>query len=147
MILNPGLYPQYLWQDLSNLSSFTVSIAGIYSVEVTDLNGCKASSSVKISYYPACGQIYFPTGFTPNGDGLNDKFGPLGNLASIKTYSLKIFDRWGQLVFSTSDPSQSWTGSGPKNKINSTTVYVWEVEYTLHVGGSFKKKGMVTKIL
>jgi gliding motility-associated-like protein len=102
---------------------------------------------VKISYYPSCTDIYFPTGFTPNGDGKNDRFGPIGNLATIKTFTLKVFDRWGQMVFNSNSPSNSWSGTSVNNNLNTTAVFVWYAEYTLVNGTVYKKKGLVTKIL
>jgi gliding motility-associated-like protein len=59
--------------------------------------------------------VFLPTGFTPNNDGLNDVWYPLGG-GSLKVNYLKIFNRWGQLVFErtnilTNDRSAAWDGS------------------------------------
>lgn len=70
-----------------------------------------------------------------------------GNLATIKTFTLKVFDRWGQLVFNSNSPFNSWSGTSVNNNLNTTAVFVWYVEYTLVNGTVYKKKGLVTKIL
>lgn len=74
-----------------------------------------------------CG-IQFPNVFTPNNDNNNDTFGPviLCNL-NIVQYSLKIFNRWGQIVFESANPSDKWDGTKNKTALPSD-VYAWVME-------------------
>ena len=51
---------------------------------------------------------YFPNSFTPNQDGINDAWKP--ELNNIKSYYVEVFDRWGNVVFASSDPNESWVG-------------------------------------
>jgi gliding motility-associated-like protein len=51
-----------------------------------------------------------PTAFSPNGDGVNDKFGAVYNCAEIKSVALRVFNRWGEKVFETSDQNEKWDG-------------------------------------
>ena len=53
--------------------------------------------------------IYIPSAFTPNGDGLNDTFGVKGE--GIKNYHLFIYNRWGEVLFESTNPKQQWEGS------------------------------------
>lgn len=55
--------------------------------------------------------FYVPNAFTPDGDGLNDKWGPSGNNYEIESYNVKVFDRWGSLVWQTDNPDFFWDGT------------------------------------
>lgn len=55
--------------------------------------------------------VYIPNAFTPNGDGINDEFGPIGKGFSDKDYSFQIFNRWGDQLFATKQLNQFWDGS------------------------------------
>lgn len=118
--------------------------AGTYNVTVTDNNGCSASTSVQITE-PAsgsCGEVYFPNAFTPNGDLVNDDFGPLGNIAAISNYLLLIYNRYGELVFYTRNPYSRWNGYYKGKQLSGGNV--WSANYTYK--GQFRReeKGVVT---
>lgn len=145
LLLAPLGSGSFLWQDRSTQTTYTVTQSGVYSVELTDNNGCKASDTVKVTV--DCSDIYFPSAITPNGDGKNDSFGALGNLGSVQQYRLSVYNRWGQLVFSTSTPSLRWSGRlGATSAGNGT--FVWRAEYKL-AGRAEKvlRKGTFTIIL
>lgn len=76
-----------------------------------DKNGCTDSDTIQILVENINHEIYFPNAFTPNSDGINDVFKPVGTKVFITDYNLKIFNRWGQLLFETSDPDEGWDGS------------------------------------
>jgi gliding motility-associated-like protein len=104
--LYPGLYASYLWQDNSTNDRFVVNQTGTYSVTVTNACG-SASDDVTIRSVDCV--ILFPNAFTPNGDGRNDYFKIL-NAFNLTDYTLTIYNRWGQLVYSTTDFRQGWDG-------------------------------------
>ncbi|MFM1932119.1 MAG: hypothetical protein RL226_1422, partial [Bacteroidota bacterium] len=54
--------------------------------------------------------MYIPNAFTPNNDGKNDFFLPLGSAFDAETYELLIFNRWGEVVFRSNDPNEAWLG-------------------------------------
>ncbi|MFM7727268.1 MAG: gliding motility-associated C-terminal domain-containing protein, partial [Flavobacteriales bacterium] len=54
--------------------------------------------------------IYVPNSFSPNNDGINDVFLVSGNAIDLEVFELTIFDRWGQIVFHSTDPKAAWTG-------------------------------------
>lgn len=104
--LYPGLFAAYLWQDNSTNDKFVVNQTGNYSVTVTNACG-SASDAVTIASVDCV--ILFPNAFTPNGDGRNDYFKIL-NAFNLTDYTLTIYNRWGQLVYSTTDFTQGWNG-------------------------------------
>jgi gliding motility-associated-like protein len=119
ILLNPGNFSNYLWQDNSTASSFLVSQTGLYTVEVTNNAGCKAIDEINVLV--ECKDVYFPSIFTPNLDAQNETFGPIGDVASLSEYSLFIYNRWGQIIFSSHDPYKKWDGmyKGMKENIES----------------------------
>jgi gliding motility-associated-like protein len=65
-----------------------------------------STSNVLSVYLPM--QIYMPNAFTPNGDGLNDGFGAVGE--GIEAYHLIVYNRWGQIIFESKNLTQKWDG-------------------------------------
>lgn len=142
ILLSPGTFASYKWQDGSTGSTFSVTAAGTYFVEVRDAQGCIASDTIRIS--ADCSGVYFPSAFTPNNDTRNDLFGPLGNIAGLEKYSLRIFNRYGQLVFTSSNPFEKWDGTF-KGSIPQTGSFVWMASYTLN-GKQTSAKGTILLI-
>lgn len=142
-ILRPGIYKNYLWQDNSIAPTYIVVREGAYWVRVSDSLGCTASDTISVK--EDCGEIYFPSAFTPNGDGLNDYFGALGNLSAITGYHLSVFNRWGQLVFQSLDPYLKWDGKFSSSKSTAGT-FVWMATFTYNTQKNIFRKGTVTII-
>lgn len=85
--------------------------------------------------------IYFPNSFSPNGDGLNDYFKPvLGKY--LLFYRLSIFNRYGQRIFTSSDPNAGWSGSFKSSPLDSG-VFSWVCEYQFPDKQNKKIKGQV----
>lgn len=142
LTLSPGSFSTYKWQDNSSMPTYIVSSAGTYHVTVADANGCTASDTIVVKM--DCSDVYFPTAFTPNNDGLNDKFGPIGNIGALQQYTLRVFNRWGQLVFFSTDPWFKWDGAVNGKQVNGT--YVWIATYQLPTIGRQEKQGIVVLI-
>lgn len=139
-------FAQYVWNTGESTSSIWVREVGMYSVVVTDYNGCVSSDSIlyrKLEDKPFF--FYVPTGFTPNGDGINDNFRAATDFIQIKLFSLKIFDRWGQLIFNTTDAEKGWDGRINGNRI-SNGIYLWEMVYKRLDEPTVKVTGHVTMI-
>jgi gliding motility-associated-like protein len=69
--------------------------------------------------------LYIPSAFTPDGDGVNDAFGAKGkNIISLK---MKIYNRWGELVYETNQLNDTWDGTYKGNAITNTDVFVYTV--------------------
>jgi gliding motility-associated-like protein len=95
----------YEWNNGAITESITPSEAGTYSVTVTDANGCRGEAPVQID----CG-VEIPNVFTPgNGDGKNDDF-VIKNLEAFPNSGLKIFNRWGNVVYESSNYANNWNG-------------------------------------
>lgn len=142
--ISPGNnFAEYLWQDGSAASSFNIIKDGLYWVNVKNADGCTASDSIKI--ISDCGEIFFPTAFTPNGDFLNDLFGPVGNLAAIKNYTLTVYDRWGNIVFSSTNPFVKWDGFTKNRMKNNGATFVWFAQYDYREQKNIQRKGTVTE--
>ncbi len=72
--------------------------------------------------------VYVPNAFTPTGDGLNDEFGPVVRGHLPDDYEFMIFDRWGQQIFYSNTPGETWNGSINGIQDNSKLdVYVWRL--------------------
>ena len=114
-----------------------------YRVISSTIAGCKGEGYVTVRVYKGP-DIYMPTGFTPNGDGKNDKFTPFP--VGIKSYKyFRVFNRWGQLIFSTTKLHDGWDGKlGGRDQ--SGGVYVWMIEGLTKDDRAITKKGTVTLI-
>lgn len=140
LLLSPGIFKEYLWQNGSTSSDFLATKTGRYSIKVTDNDGCTASDEIYVTV--DCTDIYFPNAFTPNGDGLNDFFGAIGNINLIQSYELKVYDRWGQIIFYSNQPQNKW--SGKVKEIRSPAgIYTWIAQYQLKGRQPQQKKGTI----
>jgi len=139
--------PSISWNSnpVQTNSTATNLAAQTYTVTATAPQTCTASADVIIPVDFSCIGIYFPSAFTPNGDGLNDSFGPLGSLAALSNYSFTIYNRWGEKVFSSTDPFKKWNGYMKGSK-PSSNVFVWQAEFSLPGQLKELRKGTVTLI-
>ncbi|MEQ8363651.1 MAG: gliding motility-associated C-terminal domain-containing protein [Cyclobacteriaceae bacterium] len=85
-------------------------------------------------------KIFFPTAFSPNGDQLNDQFFVSGQF--IVKMELSIFNRWGELMFTTSKQGETWDGTF-NGKPVAEDAYVWSAEVTDLAGRTYKESGTV----
>ncbi len=115
-----------------------------YKVLVTDQIGCLDSASILVKVFTTNPQIFVPTGFTPNNDGLNDILKPIG-VGIDRIEYFRIYNRWGQLVFSTTKNGQGWDGK-ISNKLQTTGTYAWIVKAVDYTGKSVFQKGTTTLI-
>jgi gliding motility-associated-like protein len=88
--------------------------------------------------------FYVPNSFTPNGDGVNDYFMPKGAFHDVKAYSLEVFNRWGEKIYSTDNYSaKGWDGS--YKGVNAPSgSYVYIVRYTSADGQDYEQRGTVS---
>jgi gliding motility-associated-like protein len=111
---------------------------------VFDANDCPDThcASVVIDDVPVA---HVPNVFTPDGDGINDFFAPVFNLpGQVRDYRLTIYNRWGEQVFLSVDPTLPWTGA-TAGQAAPDGVYVWVLNYQEPTGqGRIEKRGHVT---
>ena len=98
----------------------------LYYINVTDSNGCYANDSVLVTVIPNY-NLFIPNCFTPNGDGNNDVFQMLGNKKAIIFWEIKVFNRWGELVFESNDINFGWDGTY-KGRLQDPGVFVYEAK-------------------
>lgn len=101
-------------------------------LKVTNINGCSDSIIKQVTILDKF-SVYLPNAFTPNNDGLNDEFFPVGrNLEFGGNYDFRIFNRWGTLIWMSKTPYQGWDGrvrelSPSSGEIAQEDVYVWRL--------------------
>ncbi len=116
----------YAWQDGSMGATYHVTASGVYTVVAQ--NGCgKDTLSAKVDLVSCACQLYLPNAFTPDGDGRNDNFRPL-HACEMSDFHMIVYDRNGELVFRSVDPSSAWDGTFKGAKLPSG-AFVWMVRY------------------
>jgi len=133
---------QYHWQDNSTDSFYIVKASGKYSVTVS--NNCGSSTdSVNVRIYPDECDLLIPTGFSPNGDGKNDVFRAI-SYCPVDKFSMRIYNRWGELVFESNDINAGWDGTF-KQAAQPIGVFVYYAQYFNYCMGQIKAvQGTVT---
>jgi gliding motility-associated-like protein len=138
---------RYEWQPYYGLNNpFIVNPIAVldkditYTIEARNAIGCLATDKIKIQVYKGP-DIYVPNAFTPNSDSRNDilRAIPVG----IKDFHyFKIYDRWGSIIFSTTNPANGWDGR-IKGTEQSTATYVWMAEGIDYTGKTIQRRGSV----
>jgi gliding motility-associated-like protein len=116
------------WSTGETGNSIIVDSAGEYKVEVVDqcAYGEQTIRVKKVACAPC--KTFIANAFTPNGDGINDEFGLLGN-CQFTTYNLQIFDRWGRLLFESNQLKKRWNGKIPNSEQVPAGVYGYVFRY------------------
>lgn len=137
----------YIWNTVPSQNTVTaINLpAGTYKVTVSGPDVCTTEASGVVPIAGTCRDLVFPSGFTPNGDGLNDDFGPLGSTGAATEYRLRIFNRWGQQVFHSTNPAAKWNGR-VKGQIVDTGLFIWTCEYKLPGREKTTHKGTILLI-
>ncbi|MBW8683578.1 PKD domain-containing protein [Chitinophaga rhizophila] len=125
------------------------NLSTTFTVEAENIYGCKATDEVFVKITCDQGAIFLPTAFSPNRDGKNEWFYPKGRGVK-EVVSMRIFDRWGSLVFERAHfqintATAGWDGTW-KNEIAPIGSYVYAVETMCEDGGKFMFTGAVTII-
>ncbi len=126
LTVSPTSNYSYLWTNASTLSCSTCEdptaspiINTNYSVIIVDnTNGCKDTAYTSLAV-DATKRYYIPTAFSPNGDGKNDVFMVYTRGNIVKYIDLKIYNRWGELVYSSNDINKGWDGTYNGVQVNN----------------------------
>jgi gliding motility-associated-like protein len=152
--LNSNFY-QWKLEGATNPNSTDVNPVATYgkigrynvtliATAATSASGCKAeitkSFEVKNDF-----NIFIPSSFSPNGDGLNDIFAPVFSSYGLdtKTFEMEIFDRWGHSLYRTKDASKGWDGSVNNKGAQELKeeVYIYKIKYKDMDGNLYNKMG------
>ena len=145
-------FTSYLWNTGETEQHITAEVEDWYSVMIESLYGCAGEDSVYVQFVtapppppppeePPGELILLPNAFTPDGDGLNDEFKAIGQPDNLSSFSMTIFNRWGQMVFETKDVTQGWDGTYQGKPAPSGT-YVYRLDYSIS-SRSFDTSGTV----
>lgn len=135
-------YNHYTWNGTTtSTSSFVVEQPGIFKVSVT--NRCGTSVDTLLVYKNCVFDIHMPNAFTPNGDNLNDVF-RIPHQVSNRLISFTVFNRWGQVVFKTTDISKGWDGRYKEFPAPADTYVYHVVMYSIDGRKKVTGKGYVT---
>jgi len=132
----------YLWQDNSTNPTFNVIQQGTYWVEVT-VNNCSTANVILINQEDCEIILELPNIFTPNNDGINDLFIPIKRIGII-SISTKIYNRWGQLIFTSNFLEIGWDGRTTSGSLVPYGTYFWIIDYTDINGVENNLKGHIT---
>ncbi len=148
-LLVAGAY-LYSWQPVSSLSNPNVVNPVAAPKEPTRFfvygvaeNGCRNIDSVRVDI-DYRDQLFVPSAFTPNGDGKNDEF-RVANITFQRLLEFRVFNRWGQELFNTTDPLRGWDGTW-KGVPQDMNVYQYQIRVAYPDGFVETYKGNVTLI-
>lgn len=141
----------YRWTPATGLSNPNIRnpVANLtedfqYAVRVNTPEGCFAIDTIRIRVFNTAPDIFVPTAFTPNNDKTNDFLIPIP--AGISTFDyFRVYNRYGELVFSTKQPGKGWDGK-INGKEQGTASFAWYVRGTDYTGKVIFKKGTSTLI-
>ena len=128
---------------------YTGGTASTYTISLTVTNQYNCTNSTTRAIHVTTERtVYIPNAFTPNGDGINDRFFPYASGDFLNAdFQMRIFDRWGNKLLFTGDINQGWNGIY-KGELCERDVYVYSIIFTNKEDGSVmaKFKGIVTLV-
>ena len=135
------VYEPHLWDQIADTGTFSLELFA------QSVNGCWDSTESQFKVYPVL-RFFIPNAFSPNGNGVNETFGPKGKYFDDKQYKMQVFSRWGELVFDTENFYETWDGKDQSSgKLQPIGVYAWVIEVTDLQGNITVHKGFVTLVL
>lgn len=134
----------YKWSNGSTQSFITVEQPGMITLAVKDANGCLGSDTIQIIQKYCATGVFIPNAFTPNADGHNDVF-RARVYGKVISFRLQLYNRFGQLVFTTTDSNKGWDGTF-NGILSDTGTFVWQCSYQLQGDEPKLQKGTVLLI-
>lgn len=132
---------------LNDVNTYTPVFKGpvdqLYLISITTESGCLTVDTLQVKAIESV-EIYVPTAFTPNSDGLNDNLRPV--LRGVKELRyFRVYNRWGQVVYDTRNDMPGWNGVF-KGAPQGTQVVVWVAEGVGVDGQVYRRKGYSTLV-
>jgi gliding motility-associated-like protein len=132
-ILLPNQFTNYSWQPVTsslignNILLLFPTDNTVYTISAESHNNCRIADTLLIKKKDCYGALYFPTAFSPDNNGINDIYKP-GAMGILESYQISIFNRYGQMVFTTKNILSGWDGKYKGSLVPGT--YTWVCSYT-----------------
>jgi len=152
--INPGNGSDtYNWAPANGLNCNTCSnptasptLLTTYYVTIINSAQCDKTDSLIVTVNKSCGELFVPDAFSPNNDTHNDiLYVKINNSSCIQSISFEIFDRWGNMVFESTDLNNGWDGKYKEKEVDNA-VFVYELQATLTDRTIISKKGNISLI-
>lgn len=130
-------YNDYKWSTGETTRTIEVGEEGVYTVEVSNEYCCTESDDILVRI----ATIFFPNAFMPESTGEDRTFHVVDYDGVIDNFIIRIYDKWGGLIFESDDKTEGWDGSGYQ-----TGVYYYSMQSTLIDGMEIQKTGNITLI-
>ncbi|MFA6057963.1 MAG: gliding motility-associated C-terminal domain-containing protein [Taibaiella sp.] len=142
---------QYNQSDITNTWNtgvqgccISVKDPGTYTLTTNNICGDTAADEIEVSFTRCNDCVFIPTAFSPNGDGKNEEYTVISS-CDMKSYTLRIFDRWGGLVFLSRTPGESWDGRvNGKPADSGVYFYYLKVIPALPGASAIERKGDIS---
>lgn len=143
--LNPFIFDEdisYNWNDSIVTPTILVNQSGVYKLSINK-GICTKTDSVSLKVSDCSCPVIYPNAFTPDNNNLNESFMPVAD-CELKDYELLIFNRWGQLIFTSKNINHGWDGNY-KGKPAPNGAYLWMARYKAQfTGKTYNQKGSIT---
>jgi gliding motility-associated-like protein len=126
------------WQDGRTDNPYKITTRGNYSVVVDNFCGRDEDDVIVNAGCDGC-DVYLPSGFTPNFDGLNDRFFPQFGCDPLAVIDFWVADRWGNIIFRTDQLGEAWDGTY-QGKPSPMDNYIWFIRITFELNGELREK-------
>lgn len=132
-------------QNFTQVYKHSFADTGRYTAVLESVNefGCEAYDSITVWIFPEI-TLFIPNAFTPNGDGINDRFEV--SVTGMVTYEISIFNRWGEMIFQSDDPNKPWDGTHMQRRV-PPGVYQYVIRATDYLGVLHVRRGNIYLIL
>ncbi len=126
------------------VSQYQYQSPGKYTItlQITNIAGCESVTSREVFITP----FFIPNAFTPNGDGKNETFYDPGYAFDVSSVTMRIWNRWGQMVFSSDNMSHVWDGKDASGKDAPQGVYFYTLKVVQNSGHENDYAGSVTLV-
>jgi gliding motility-associated-like protein len=148
-VVSPNPLVSAFWDPITGLSCGTCfnpkadpRATTTYTLEVEDLDGCRGDTTIVITVIKDENSAFVPTAFSPDGDGKNDIL--FIRSPRVANLEFRIFDRWGQEMFFTTDQGIGWDGTDRNGQPANVGVYVYFANIIFENGNERTIKGNVT---
>lgn len=138
-IATSTLYSFHHWEFKNNSTPLNNAPLSLDSLKI----GFNKAEEVIAVFTDKTSDITMPTGFTPNGDGINDVFIPNGSALYARDFEMSVWNRWGQQVYRSVEPTEGWNGMY-NGELAQTGVYAYLITYKNIYNESKIVKGNLT---